>query len=236
MAGYFLAMGVALWFGIQTAVSPCPMATNIAAVSFIGRRVSSPGQVLLAGLLYAVGRTLAYVALAALLVGSLLASSSVSAFLQKHMTQVLGPVLIVVGMFLLEMIQLNFSGPGVSETMQKRVEALGLWGALPLGLLFALSFCPWSAFLFFVAFIPVAIERQSAVLLPSLYGLGTALPVVAFAVLIAFSTQAVGKAFNMVTQFEWWARRITGLIFLVVGVLFSLEYCFSVPVMSLVGL
>jgi hypothetical protein len=53
-------------------------------------------------------------------------------------------------------------------------------------------------------------------------------------VLIALSAQRAGKAFNMITQFEWWARRITGVIFLVVGIVFSLEYCFSVPVIGVI--
>ncbi len=232
MTTFLVGVGTAFWLGLQTAISPCPMATNIAAVSFIGRRVGSPRQVLLSGILYALGRTLTYVALAVLLLSSVLASSDVSTFLQRHMYKLLGPILILVAMFLLEMIRFSFSGTGVGEKMQKRVEALGIWGALLLGVLFAVSFCPFSAVLFFGGLIPVALECNSSVALPSIFGVGTALPVVGFAVLIAFSAESVGKAFNMITQFEWWARRITGVIFLVVGILFSLEYCFGVPIIS----
>ena len=227
MAAMLVGLGTAFWLGIQTAISPCPMATNIAAVSFIGRRVGSPRRVLLSGLLYALGRVLAYVALAFLLVSSLLASSTVSAWLQRHMYQLLGPVLILIAMFLLEMLTFGFSGSGVGEKVQQRVEKLGIWAALPLGVLFALSFCPLSAILYFGGLIPVAVELNSAVALPALYGVGTALPVIVFAVLIAYSAESVGKAFNMVARFEWWARRITGAVFLAVGIYFSLRFSFG---------
>ncbi len=227
---FFAAVASALWLGIQTAVSPCPMAANIAAVSFVGRRVGRPGQALFAGLLYALGRTLVYVTLAVLLAGSLLAISPVSTSLQKYMPQLLGPILILIGMFMLEMIRLGFSGPGVSENMQKRVERMGIWGALPLGVLLAAAFCPLPAALFFGGLIPLAVECNSRIALPLLYGVGTALPVVGFAVVVAYSAQSVGKAFNLVTRFEWWFRRIAGVVFLVVGIFFSLEFCFRIPI------
>lgn len=228
MTAYLLGMTAAFVLGLQTAISPCPLATNIAAISYLGRRVSKPRQVLLAGMLYAVGRTVAYVLLAAILVGTALSNEQASLFLQKYMYKALGPILILLAMFLLEMLRFGFSGSGVSEKMQRRVDALGVWGALLLGILFAVSFCPLSAMLFFGGLIPLSLQRESTLVLPTFYGLGTALPVVAFAVLIAFSAKTVGKAFDRLTQFEWWARRITGAVFLVVGIFFSLKYCFEI--------
>lgn len=225
---FLLLAAAAFALGLQTAIAPCPMATNIAAISFIGRRVGSPREVLLSGLLYAIGRTLTYVILAILVLGSVLSTVATSYFLKKYMYQVLGPILIVVAMFLLGLIRLGFSGPGVSERMQKRVEAWGIWGALLLGILFALSFCPLSASLFFGGLITISLVAGSMVILPLVFGLATALPVIVFAALIAFSAQSVGKAFNMVTQFEWWARRITGVVFLAVGIFFTLRYCLEV--------
>lgn len=133
MEALLVGVGSAFLLGLQTAISPCPMATNIAAISFIGRRVTSARSVFLAGLLYALGRTVAYVGLAILLLTSLFARTDLSAFLRTTMNQLLGPILIVVAMFLLDLIRLNFSGPGVSEKLQKRVEAWGLWAALAAG-------------------------------------------------------------------------------------------------------
>ena len=187
-----LGFATAVWLGLLTSISPCPLATNIAAISYIGRRVGSPRQVVLTGVLYTLGRTLAYVVLGALLVASVLSVPQLSMFLQKYMNKLLGPLLILVAMFLLDLIQLRASGAGMSEGMRKRVDALGLWGALPLGVVFALTFCPVSAALFFGSLIPLAVQARSSLVLPGLYGVGTAVPALAFAVLIAAGSQ-VGR-------------------------------------------
>jgi cytochrome c-type biogenesis protein len=225
---FLLGAASALWLGILTSISPCPLATNIAAISYIGRRVDNAEQVFLSGVLYTVGRTTAYLVLGVILVASVLSIPQLSMFLQKYMNKLLGPILILVAMFLLNLIRIGFSGPGVSERMQKRVELWGIWGALLLGVVFALSFCPVSAALFFGSLIPLSVKVQSSVALPAIYGVGTALPVLVFAVLIALSAQSVGKAFNKLSQIEWWARRITGVVFLVVGVYYSLKFIFEV--------
>ena len=228
MGALVLAAASAFWLGLITSISPCPMATNIAAISFIGRKVGSPRKVLLAGLLYAVGRTLAYVALAALLVSGLLAESRVSYVLGRYLSKLLGPLLIVVGMVLLELIRPTFTTFAPGERTQRLVEGMGVWGAGLLGIVFALSFCPISAGYFFVSLIPLAARHGSRVLVPSLFGVGTALPVVVFAVLIVLGARAVGGAFKGITQFEQWARRATGVFFVGLGVYFSLAYTLSV--------
>ena len=227
MTEFLLGIASAFWLGILTSISPCPLATNIAAISFVGRRVGSPAKVFLSGLLYTTGRTLTYVVLGALLVSSLLSAPYVSHVLQKYMNKALGPILILVGMVLVELIQINFSGSGVSEKMQKRVEAMGIWGALLLGVVFALSFCPVSAALFFGSLLPVAVRCGSGVILPSAYGVATGLPVLVFAVLIALGAKRVGEAYNKLVPFEKWARRITGGIFILVGVYYCLAYIFG---------
>jgi cytochrome c-type biogenesis protein len=223
---FALGMAWALWLGIFTSINPCPLATNVAAISYIGRRVGSSRQVLLTGLLYALGRTLVYLVLGVLLVESLLAGNQVSSFLRGFMNELLGPVLIVLAMFLLGMIEISFSGPGVSDKMQKRVDALGMWGALLLGILFALAFCPTSAALY-LKLIQDSTNLRSPVAMPSLYGLGTALPVVVFAVILAFSAKSLGKAFNRLAQIEWWVRQTTGLLFLALGLYFTLVHIFE---------
>ena len=226
---FALGLGWALWLGIFTSINPCPLATNVAAISYIGRRVSNPRQVLLTGLLYALGRTLVYLVLGVLLVESLLASNEVSSFLRGFMNELLGPLLILIAMFLLGMIQVSFSGPGVSEKMQRRIDAMGMWGAFLLGILFALAFCPTSAALF-LKLIQDSTSLRSPVAMPALFGLGTAVPVVVFAVILAFSAQSLGKAFNRLTQIEWWLRLVTGLLFLALGVYFTLVHIFELTI------
>jgi len=107
-----------------------------------------------------------------------------------------------------------------------------LWsrGGAVIGILFALSFCPVSAVLFFASLIPLSVKHSSAVLLPTVYGVGTALPVLFFAFLLAISADLMGRVFNKVTQFELWARRITGIIFLAIGVYFTFAYTLGLGV------
>ncbi len=206
------------------------MATNIAAISYIGRKVGNSRQVFLTGLLYTLGRTLAYLALAVVLVASVLSVPQISLFLQKYMHLALGPLLIIVGMFLLGLIELSMSGGGIGEGLQKRVDAMGIWGALLLGIVFALTFCPTSAALFFGSLIPLSLKVNSSVTLPAVYGVATGLPVLVFALLIAFGVKSLSGVFGRVTRIELWARRITGAIFIGVGLYKTLQDIFGLLV------
>ena len=230
MSEILIGAASAFWLGILTAISPCPLATNIAAVSFVGRRIDSPARVFLAGLLYTAGRMLTYLVIGVLLVTSLLSAPHLSFALQKYMNKALGPILILVGMVLLELIRINISGPGINGRMQKRVDALGIWGALLLGVIFALSFCPMSAVLFFGSLLPLALHYESGIVLPAVYGVATGLPVLVFAVLIALGAKSVAGVYNKIVPFEKWARRITGVIFILVGIYYCLYYIFDVQI------
>lgn len=224
MDSYLLALGSAIWLGILTSISPCPLATNIAAISYIGKRVDRPGMVLLSGLMYTLGRMVTYIVLGVIVVTSVLSIPDVALFLQKNMIKILGPILIIVGVILLDIITLRLPGFGVSNKLSDRVAKWGIWGAGALGLLFALSFCPVSAALFFGSLIPLAVDHQSSIIMPTVYGIGTALPVVAFAILIALGTRFVGSVFNKIGVFEKWARRITAIVFILIGAYYTWEY------------
>jgi cytochrome c-type biogenesis protein len=223
-----LAAGTALWLGFLTSISPCPLATNIAAISFVGRRLAHSREVLASGLLYTVGRVLAYLILGVIITASLLSVSDLSLSLQRYMNKLLGPLLIVVGMFLLELLSFGGKGIGITENLQRRVERMGIWGALPLGFIFALSFCPVSAALFFGSLIPLSVKSNSALLLPTLYGVGTALPVIVFAAAVAVGVTAAANLFERTQKIEWWARRVTGVVLILVGIYLSLRYVFNV--------
>lgn len=228
MSSLALAALSALWFGILTSVSPCPLATNITAISFVSRRTGSPQGVLLSGLLYTLGRAAVYVAIGVLLVMSLLSAPTVSLSLQMWMNKLLGPILILVGMVMLGLLRISLRGRGMSQRLQQRIERWGLLGALGLGALFALSFCPVSATLFFGSLLPLAVKHGSGVLLPFVYGIGTAVPVVIFAVVLAFGARWLGTVFERVTQVERWMRVLTGVVFIGVGVYMSLVYVYRV--------
>ncbi len=227
MSEYALAAASALWLGVLTSLSPCPLATNIAAVSYLGRSAGHPRSVLAAGTLYTVGRALAYVVLAWLLVASLLSAPHVSHLLQKYMNRLLGPVLVVAGMLLLELVRWNPGTAAPPEGARRWVAGLGVWGAAPLGLLFALSFCPLSAALFFGSLLPLAVRHESRLLLPVLYGVGTAVPVIAFAGILAAGGRALGRSFRGASRLDLWGRRVTGVAFVGVGGYLSLSRIFG---------
>lgn len=216
----------ALWLGILTSISPCPLATNIAAVAYVGRRVGRTSAVLASGVLYTAGRALTYTVLGAAAVWSLMSMVGVSSFLQGAFHRALGPLLIVVGLMLLEVVTVRMGGGAPGERVRERVDGWGIWGALLLGIVFAASFCPVSAGLFFGSLIPMAADHGSPVLLPLLFGIGTALPVAAFALLLAAGAGWLSKALGHVQVFERWARRATAVVFIGVGVYETLRSTF----------
>lgn len=215
------ASAAAFWLGILAAISPCPLATNVAAVSYIGKDLASGRHVLAAGALYALGRVLAYVAVAVLVVSSLLSIPAVASFLQDGMNRILGPALIVVGAFALGWIpmpKLDWGGRG--QALKERAARAGLLGAGLLGILFALSFCPISAGLFFGSLVPLSVSSGSRIVVPAFFGLGTGLPVVAFAIVVGIGMGQLGRVFQAVTRFERWARWSTGVLFILIGLYF----------------
>jgi cytochrome c-type biogenesis protein len=226
----FLPAITALWLSILTSVSPCPLATNLAAVSYVGRGVGRPSRVALAGLLYTLGRIIAYTALAALLVASVLSSPTVSRWLQEHLNQFLGPLLILVGMVLLGLLDFGLSGAGLNDSLRERVDRLGVAGAGLLGIVFALSLSPVSAALYFRSLLPLAVKEESRYLLPAIYGIGTALPVLIFAGLLAFGANRLGAVFQEVTAVEWYIRKITGFVILGIGLYLTLTAVWRIGV------
>ena len=227
MQSFYLDAVSALWLGILTSISPCPLATNIAAISFVARDLGSAQKVVWSGVLYSLGRMLVYITIAVLAVASLLSLPEVSLFLESHMHKIIGPLLIQVGIILLEVLPFSFSTPGVSRSVQEKAGKLGFWGAGLLGVVFALTFCPLSAALFFGSLIPLAVDGKSAVLMPSVYGLGTALPVVGFALVTAFGVKSIGKVFDKLTQIEKWARKATAFVFIAAGLYLLLKSVFG---------
>ncbi len=219
-----LAAGSAFWFGLLTSISPCPLATNIAAVSYIGQDVEKPGRVILSGLFYTTGRMASYTVLGTILVTGLLAVFDVASFLQQRMNQALGILLFLTGLVLLGIIPLPTLSTGFTRRASEKLAAMGFIGAFLLGALFALSFCPVSAALFFGSLIPLAMRFQSHIFLPGVFGIGTALPVLVFALAFGYGSHAVAATFNWVSMMEKWFRRITGAIFVAVGAYYIYVY------------
>lgn len=226
-AEFWAAALTALWTGVITSVSPCPLATNIAALTYISKHSGSHRLAVLAhGLLYALGRALVYVAVGFLLVKSLLSAPSFSFFMQKYGGQALSPILVLAGMYMLDMFGRGFEGFSFFDLSRFKAKA-GALSSLLMGVLFALAFCPISAALYFGVIIPLAAANAAPFSLPLLYGLGTALPVIGLAVALDFGLKKISAVTGLAGKFERYAKPATGWVFIAAGVYLGLKYIFG---------
>jgi cytochrome c-type biogenesis protein len=221
MTEILVGFGSALWLGILTSISPCPLASNVAAISFLSKKIAHPALVFLSGLAYTLGRMASYAILGWIIINSLLSVPQVAQFLQKYMGKALGPLLILTGLVLLEIIPLRVPGLSLSQKHHHKLAESGARGAFLLGFIFALAFCPISAALFFGSLIPLAISSKSGIVLPFIYGIGTGLPVLVFAVAIALGVTSLSHWFNKITRLEYYTRKITGAVFIIVGLYYT---------------
>lgn len=217
------ALLTAVWLGLLTAISPCPLATNVAAVSFLGRHAERPSQALRSGLAYILGRTVCYTALAAALAAGLLAAATASSGFSRVIGLFVGPLLIIAGGMLSGILpapSLGGSGGTLAQRFGERGDAVG---AFMLGVVFSLSFCPSSAALFFGSLVPLAAGAGSRILVPAVYGVATGVPVLAFAFILAAGGHGLGRVFDRVKAIEKWLRVVTGLVLVGVGVFLCLR-------------
>lgn len=206
--------------GLMTAISPCPLATNITAMGFISRDISHKNKVFYNGLIYTAGRAVAYTALALLLyLGA--DQFKVSSVFQQYGEKILGPALIVIGLFMLGLLTLNFPSLNkLTQRFQKR-STLSYLDAFLLGVLFALAFCPYSGVLFFGMLIPITIQSASGLYLPIVFAITTGIPVIIFAWLLAYSLSGVNKLYNGLKSFEIWFRRVVAVLFIGIGIYYT---------------
>ncbi|MGD0336004.1 MAG: aromatic aminobenezylarsenical efflux permease ArsG family transporter [Candidatus Omnitrophota bacterium] len=221
MTEIFIGFASALWLGILTSISPCPLASNVAAISFLSKKITHPALVFISGLAYTLGRMFSYAILGWIIISSLLSVPQVAQFLQKYMGKALGPLLILTGLVLLEIITVRLPGISLSQKHHNKLAESGAPGAFLLGFIFALAFCPISAALYFGSLIPLAINSKSGIVLPFIYGIGTGLPVLVFAVAIALGVTSLSRWFHKITQLEYYTRKITGAVFILVGLYYA---------------
>lgn len=221
MTQIYIGFASALWLGILTSISPCPLASNVAAISFLSKKITHPAFVFISGLAYILGRMVSYAILGWIIINSLLSVPQVAQFLQKYMGRVLGPLLIITGLILLETITIRLPGLSLSQRHHNKLAESGVPGAFLLGFIFALAFCPISAALFFGSLIPLAVNSKSGIALPFIYGIGTGLPVFVFAVAIALGVTSLSHWFHRITRLEYYTRKITGVVFILVGLYYT---------------
>lgn len=215
----------ALVLGLMTAISPCPLATNITAIGFISRDIDDRRRVFINGLVYTLGRAVSYTGLAVILYFGA-SQMHLSRLFQGWGEKLLGPLLIIVGLFMFDILKIKFPAfSGLTERIAK--EGKGSYrSTLLLGIVFAMAFCPYSGVLYFSMLIPITIASVSGLYLPLVFATATGLPVIIFAWLIAYSIGSVGKLYDRIKTFELWFRRVVAILFLVIGIYYVIGYLF----------
>ncbi|MFZ0281161.1 MAG: aromatic aminobenezylarsenical efflux permease ArsG family transporter [Bacteroidales bacterium] len=212
----------AMVLGFMTAISPCPLAMNITAVGFISRDIDNKNRVFINGLMYTLGRAITYTVLA-LIIFFGADQLKFSGFFQQHGEKIVGPLLIIIGLFMLDVIKISF--PGISGLTSK-IESKKKWSyldAILLGLLFALAFCPYSGILYFGMLVPMTVANPSGMYLPVIYAIATGIPVIIFAWIIAYTISGVGGVYNKLKSFELWFRRIIAVLFIAIGIYYIIR-------------
>ncbi len=209
----------ALILGLMTAISPCSLAANVTAIAYIGKDVKQKKRVFLNGLIYILGRAITYTTIGLIIYFSS-SQFDISGVLQKWGEKLLGPVLIIVGIFMLDIIKINFSLFGKLTKKVQDKNKLGFFGVLLLGIVLALAFCPFTIVLYFVLLIPMTISSSSGLYLPIIFAIGTGLPVIIFAWIIAFAVNIIGTTYKKMQTFELWFRRFIAIVFIGVGIYF----------------
>jgi cytochrome c-type biogenesis protein len=211
----------ALVLGLLTAISPCPMATNITAIGYIGKDLANRNRIFYNGLMYTLGRTVSYTVLALILFFGA-DQLRISGVFQRYGEKIIGPLLIIIGIFMLGIIRLNFpSFNRLSERFQNR-SRFNYWDVFLLGVIFALAFCPYSGVLYFGMLIPLTIST-SGLHLPVVFAIATGIPVILFAWVIAYTISGMGNLYKRIKSFEFWFRKVVAVLFIGIGVYYVIE-------------
>lgn len=217
LENYNIPILSAFILGLMTAISPCPLATNITATAFISKNISSKRKVFLSGLLYSLGRGFSYTAIGLILYFGA-SKFHIARFFNQNGEKYLGPLLIIIGLIMLNVIKLNFLGKSnFPEKLSEKFKDKGLLGSFLIGVVFALAFCPYSGALFFGMLIPMTITSADGLYLPIVFAFGTGLPVILFTYLIAFTAGKVGVFYNQITKIEKVMRTVAGVVFILTG-------------------
>lgn len=211
--------------GFMTAISPCPMATNMAAIAFVSRRVEKRKYAVLTGLLYTLGRMFSYSILGVLIIATGLETPWLSSFFQGIGEWALGPLLLVVGLGMLVADKLSFGkGCGKLATIGGKVAGWGMGGGFLLGAVFALAFCPYSAVLYFGMLIPLSLKATGGMALPAIYAVGTGFPVLIIGTLLSAGIAGISSWLNALSRAERVIRVAVALVFVGIGIYYIVQW------------
>jgi len=212
----------ALLLGLMTAISPCPLATNITAIGFISKDIENRNRVFLNGLFYTLGRAITYTGLA-LIIFLGVDQLKFSGFFQRYGEKFVGPLMVIIGLLMLDVIKIKFPGFNRLTSGMQNKKHWSYFDAVLLGLVFALAFCPYSGVLYFGMLVPMTVTSASGLYLPLVYAIATGIPVIVIAWLLAYTVSGVGNVYNKMKTFELWFRRIIAVLFIAVGIYYIIR-------------
>lgn len=219
-----IALLSAFLLGLITAISPCPLATNITATAYISKNIQNPKKVFWSGVIYTLGRATSYSVIGLVLFFGA-SKFQIAKLFSQYGERFLGPILLIVGLIMLNVIKLNFLGKSnFQEKFSERFKDKGYLGSYLLGVIFALAFCPYSGALFFGVLVPMTIADANGLYLPLVFAIGTGLPVIFFAYILAFSVGKMSSYFNKVQRFEKIMRYVIGGVFIIVGLYYIIMF------------
>jgi cytochrome c biogenesis protein CcdA len=215
----------AFFIGLMTAVSPCPLATNLTAIAYISRKIEHSKHTLLVGIIYTLGRMFTCILIASLIVFAGMNTQGIALFLQRYGEKILGPLLVLFGLIMLQIIKLPvMRSSGLIDNLKEKLSKKGYLGSFLLGILFALAFCPFSGVLYFGMLIPLALKVGDPILIPGIFALATGLPVIIFSLFLTYSMSKLGIIMNKVSHVEKVVRVGASVIFFLVGVYYVLKF------------
>lgn len=215
--GLGLPLVSALLFGLIGATSPCQLTTNAGALAYVARQAVGRRGVAGSALAYLAGKMLAYTLLGVVVIvaGRQVAQSSIPVIVVVR--KALGPLMLVLGLYLLGVLPLRFSlGQGLAEWAEDRAGP-GAGGAFLLGVAFSLAFCPTLFLLFFGLTIPLALQSPLGVFYPGVFALGTTLPLLGLAGLLSAGVGATRGYLAGARRVDAWLRPAAAVVLLLAG-------------------
>lgn len=216
----------ALFLGLIVAIAPCTLAANVTAISFLTDKKGDRKKVFVSGLVYTLGRTIAYAGLG-FAIFYFAGGLKIGEILQNSIGKIIGPLFIVIGILMLDIIHIHGFADRCLNVINSKSIRKHNWSALTIGILLALAFCPYSAAIYFGMLIPLSFSVSYGAILPLIFAIGSAIPVLFIAWIIAFSFAKLSEMYNKFQRFELWFRRILGILFIISGILFIIEYYFE---------
>jgi cytochrome c biogenesis protein CcdA len=206
--------------GVVMAINPCNMGVDLAGIAYVSLKLDNPRGAMLSGAFYTIGRALTYAVFGLLIFAFGTSVADLAPVLQTYENLILGVSLFLIGVVMLGLLKLNFSlGTEIKPTQGENLSNKGLLGALAMGVASSIALCPCTAVVFFGLMIPLAMEANViGMSFPVFFGLGTAIPILAFAILLGMSTKVAQTYLSSIMKYEPFARKIFGAGFAIYGI------------------